>query len=289
MMKILANLYDADGSDKAVDLDEIDVDRINNHQLLWVNVLERKEETLRYVTAALQLDKVPIKGILRVRERPKIFKFKDYYHFFIISVEMDEDEKLRPIPIDFLCGKNFVLTVHDGDVKYLQEFTKREKGQIHIGELDTESFVATMLDLHIASYFHALERVEREVDEMDEEILKKDLEDEEFLRQMVKLRNDVSKLHRWFMPHRDVFYALSRPDFKQIAESDSSENFQTLNEHFESALESIESSRDMVRSLFDLYATKTSHRMNSLMRRLTFYYVDGRRNGRDCGRYGNEL
>ncbi len=100
---------------------------------------------------------------------------------------------------------------------------------------------------------------------MDENILRRDLEDEEFLKQMVKLRNEVSKLRRWFLPHRDIFYLLSRPDFKQAADDDSLENFRQLNEHFESAVDSIESSRETVLSLFDLYTTKTSHRMNYLI------------------------
>ena len=105
---------------------------------------------------------------------------------------------------------------------------------------------------------------------MDNRILKRDLKDEEFLNQMVKLRGDVSRLRRWFLPHRDIFYQLSRPDFKRIAESDSFENFQALNQHFESAVDAIESSRDTVLSLFDLFTTKSSHNMNNQVRRLTF-------------------
>jgi magnesium/cobalt transport protein CorA len=269
-MKILTYLYDADGSDRKIDLEQDTLGKLNDKQLLWVNILERDEETVRYVTQTLHLEKVPIKGILRIAERPKIFKFKEYYHFFIISVEMDENDNLRPIPIDFLVGKNFVITVHDGDVNYLQEFAKRERGEAGIGELDAESFVATMLDLHIVSYFRVLEDIEETVDRMDDRILQRDLRNEEFLNQMVRLRNNVSRLRRWFLPHRDIFYALSRPDFKRIAESDSFENFQELNSHFESAVDAIESSRNTVLSLFDLFTTKSSHNMNNQVRRLTF-------------------
>ena len=269
-MKILTYLYDADGSEEEIDLEENILDKLNDKQLLWVNILERDEEIIEHVTQTLHLEKVPMKGILRISERPKIFKFKEFYHFFIISVEMNEESKLRPIPIDFLVGKNFVITVHDGDVNYLQEFARREKGEAGIGELDAESFVATMLDLHMASYFRVLEDIEEIVDRMDDRILQKDMKDEEFLNKMIRLRRDVSRLRKWFLPHRDIFYALSRPDFKRIAESDSFENFQELNSHFENAVGAIESSRDTVLSLFDLFTTKSSHNMNNQIRRLTF-------------------
>lgn len=269
-MSILTYLYDADGTDREIELDKSVLETLNDQQLLWVNILERDETTVKRVTETLRLESVPVKGILRVSERPKIYKFKDYYHFYIISVEMNEEKKLRAIPIDFLVGKNFVVTVHDGDVSYLQEFARRERGENSIGELDAESFVATMLDLHMVSYFRVLEDIEAVVDKMDDQILQRDMRDEEFLTQMVVLRGNVSKLRRWFLPHRDIFYQLSRPDFKRIAESDSAENFQTLNQHFETAVDAIESSRDTVLSLFNLYTTKTSHRMNSTMKRLTF-------------------
>lgn len=269
-MKLIVYLFDADGEDREVELNENILSKVGDQQLLWVNILKRDEATLKQVASVLGLEKIPLRGILRVYERPKIYKFPDFYHFFIISVETGEGGALRSIPIDFLVGKNFVVTVHDGDVKYLQDYVKRERGESQIGELDAESFVHTMLDLHIASYFRVLERIEHQVDKLDEQILSKDIEDEVFLEQMINLRRDVSKLRRWFLPHRDIFFTLSRPDFKRIAASDSFENFQQLNEHFESAVSSIESSRDTVLSLFDLYTTKSSHRMSHAMRRLTF-------------------
>ncbi len=43
-----------------------------------------------------------------------------------------------------------------------------------------------------------------------------------------------------------------------------------LNQHFENAVNGVESSRDTVLSLFDLYTTKSAHNMNNLMKRLTF-------------------
>lgn len=269
-MKVLSNLFDSDGSNEAVTPEKIAVGELSDKQLLWINILERNEDLIKQIADRLQLKTVPIKGIARTSERPKIYNFADFYHFFIVSVEIGDGGKIKPIPIDFIVGKNFVVTVHDGDVRYLQDFTKRKKGELQFGELDAESFVATMLDLHIVSYFQVLEQIEKEVDEVDDEILQKNLDDEEFLRKVVRLRGAVSKLSRWFLPHRDLFYALSRPDFREIAASDSFEHFKLLDDHFESAVDSIESARDTVLSLFDLYTTKTSHRMNNLMKRLTF-------------------
>jgi len=165
------------------------------------------------------------------------------------------------------------VTIHDGEVPYFQEFRGLEKGESNLGELDTEGFITTFLDMHIVSYFKAIERIEHQVDHFDEMILRTDMKDKDFLRRMVKLRRTSSRLRHWFVPQREVFYALSRPDFKPTAASGYAETFQNLNQHFENAIDAIENTRDTVLSLFELYTTRASHRMNNLMRRLTFVTI----------------
>ncbi|HEY0428661.1 MAG TPA: CorA family divalent cation transporter [Pyrinomonadaceae bacterium] len=270
-MQIAVYLYDAKGSDAELKkLEDVNLKKLNDKQLLWIDILKRDEKTIEPTISALQMENVPVKTILNVSERPKIDKFEDFYRLFIVSVEVGKEGKLKRIPIDFLVGKNYVVSIHDGEVDYFKEFRAREKGETQIGELDAESFIATLLDLHIVSYFRALEDIEIRVDRFDEKVLKVEMETQDFLSEMVTLRQSVSKLRRWFLPHRDVFYALSRPDFTQIADSDSIEHFKMLNQHFESAVDAIEDSRETVLSVFDLYATKSDRTMNVFIQRLTF-------------------
>lgn len=269
-MKIEATLFDATGSNEDRKIEDISLERIEEKQLLWVRVTGRDRAQMEKVCKVLALKDVPVESILNVKERPKVDIFEKFYRFFIVSVRLDEDDCEQSVPVDFLVGKNYIISIADDEVGYFKEFLEREKGERQIGELDAESFVAALLDLHIVTYFRVLEDIDEKVDKLDDDILKTDMEDEEFLRKIVKLRTRVSKLRRWFLPHRDVYYALSRADFQRISESDSAEQFATLNTHFENAVDAIESSRDTVLSLFDLYATKAAQKMNVIIQRLTF-------------------
>jgi magnesium transporter len=268
-VNIKAYLYDSDGYNE-VEFGEDICESLGEDKMLWISVLERDRETLEAVLKAVKFEGAPVKSILDTEERPKLDKYENFYRLFINSVAFTEENKLERIPIDFVVGQNVVVTVKDGEVGYFEEFRKLEEGERHIGQMDTESFVATLLDLHIVSYYRAVEEIERRVDKFDDRILTSEMSDEEFFAQMIALRRDASLLRRWLMPHRDVFYALSRPDFEWLAESDSAGHFQNLNQRFEGAVDSIESLRDTILSLFDLYATQTSHQMNDLMKRLTF-------------------
>jgi len=263
-------LFDARVTDKKLDLEDVKLAKIKENQLLWINVSRRDKETIEKIVDTLGLKHVPVYSILNVSERPKIDIFENFYRFFIVSVATKENGHLKKIPIDFLVGKNFVVTIHDDDVEFFKKYTELEKNENHIGELDAEGFVAALLDLHIVSYFCVLEEIEEEVDRLDTKVLETEVGTDEFLKEMVRLRKTVSSLRRWFLPHRDVFYALSRPDFQRVAQTDSAESFHLLNEHFENAFDAIESSRDTLLGLFELYATKSAQTTNDLVKRLTF-------------------
>lgn len=263
-------LYDAEGRDEQLDLDEVEIDEIGDKHLLWVNILTRDEKLLEAAVAKLKLTGVPCAEVIDDCGPLVINRFETFFRFCINTVVTNENASPEKLMIDFIVGENFVVTIHKGDVDYFAEFREREKGETQFGELDAESFVATLLDLNIVSYFLALDELEREIDAIDEKILIRDLETDDFLKEMVRLRRDASKLRRWLLPHREVFYALSRADFRQIAASDSFEQFKLLNQHFESAVEAIEHSRESVLSIFELYATKSTQMTNIFIQRLTF-------------------
>ncbi|MCY7346739.1 MAG: hypothetical protein LH614_11040 [Pyrinomonadaceae bacterium] len=67
-MKILAYLYDADGSDREIELKENILNEVSDRQLLRINILERDKETVKRVVEALVLKTVKVRrGSIRVR------------------------------------------------------------------------------------------------------------------------------------------------------------------------------------------------------------------------------
>lgn len=263
-------LYDATGADEEIEPDKVDIAKLKESQLLWINILDKDEETLQHVAKSVNMPKLSANLLFDSKRRPRLENFDDFFHFNVVSVKLGSDSRPERQPIDFIVGKNFIITAHEGEVEYFNELRNREKAETRFGELDAESFLATLLDLHIVSYFQALEQIEHRVDEFDARVLKTEMDTADFLSEMVRLRADVSKLRRWLLPHRDIFYSLTRADFKLIADSDSHEHFKMLNHHFESAVDLIGSSREMVLSIFDLYATKSTQMTNTFIQRLTF-------------------
>ena len=269
-VNIRAYLYDASGSDEAIELTEFDVATLDESKLLWVTVLKRDAELIKRAAVQLGIEHPPLKLIIEGSSHPTLVRFDEFFHFSVNSVMLHSDESPLKFPIDFLVGRNYIVTIHDDEVDYFADFRRRERGESIFGRLSSESFVATLLDLHLVSYFHGVDAIERRVDKLSGKTLKKDVDADEFIAQMIELRRDVSKLRRWLIPQRELIYSFVRPDFQQITEEDTRELYKTVESHFENAVDAIDGSREAVLGAFDLYATKSSQLTNVFIQRLTF-------------------
>lgn len=268
-MSIKAVLYDAGGNDREVSLEDIRAGELTDRKLLWIDLCARDRDLLDEVSKRLELKDIPCDRILSVSRRPELTNFEQFFTVSIDSIATTENEPPARVPIDYVVGPNFVISIHDRPVPYFEELKEREKGETLLGELDAESFIAALLDLHIVSYFRAIEFVEERVDELDEQVISRDLTTDEFLAEMVKLRRWISDMRRWLMPHRELVYAFARSDYQHLSKSQALEDFKILSQHFEGGVAGIDSAREKVMGTFSLYATKSDQIMNQFIQKLT--------------------
>jgi Mg2+ and Co2+ transporter CorA len=95
----------------------------------------------------------------------------------------------------------------------------------------------------------------------------------EALPDLARLRRGASRLRRLLAPHRHVFGAMARPDFRPEAGDLADKQFRALEQRFERAMDAIENARELVVGSFELFATRTAQRTNETMRVLTFVTV----------------
>src|SRR5688572_33481718 len=100
MENVKAYLYNARGHDEEVSLDEVDIEQLNGDQLLWVNVLKRDEGLLGEVTAALKVEHVPCKAVVRDSGPLDIDRFETFFRFCVDSVITKENESPQRLMVD---------------------------------------------------------------------------------------------------------------------------------------------------------------------------------------------
>jgi magnesium transporter len=173
--------------------------------------------------------------------------------------------------VDFVVGRNWVLTVHDGDVPYLRGFRGQDKGDTETGALSAAALTASLLDWHLEGYFTEVSRIEAAVDEIDERVLAQPSE-AELLESILSIRRRISRLRRILMSQRSVFYGLGRPDLSAVAD-DKANVFETLANRFERAVDEVEHTRDLIIGSFELFTSRSAQQTNDLVKALTFFTV----------------
>ena len=274
-MSLRAFLYDADGSDRPVDLRDQRLQDLTDRQLLWIDVTGQDRGEIELVGRTVHLHRESIKTLLNPIGRPRLDVFGDYFQVNVVAIEpaqAGDEPSFRQLPLDFFSGPNYLVTVHTDELQFLQDFDDRVRADSGLGALDSASFLAALLDWHINSYFRVLETFEQAVDDLDEEVLLHP-NDREFLQDLVDLRRRVGQLRRVLAPHREVFSGLARPDFQGLASTDAGPQFRALDDRFERAMDAAENARDLVLGSFDLYMAGTGRKTNDAVQLLTIVTV----------------
>jgi Mg2+ and Co2+ transporter CorA len=263
---VRAFLYDAEAEDRQIDLDAIRVHRLDDRQLLWIDVSDLDQ--LEPVAAGLALAPDTVARMTRPRNRAELLFHTDYFHVNVVVADRTSFG-YQAASLDCAAGANWILTVHDRPVDFLERFHERIRGDSQLGRLDAPGLVATFLHEHVASFVLELEPFEAELDRLDLEVMTGSVDDDAVFRRLVDLRRRLSYLRRLFAAHREVYALLARPDFEMLSDTDSREGFASLAERSEHAVQALETTREMIVSSFEIYTTWTAHGTNKVMKLLT--------------------
>jgi magnesium transporter len=282
--RIEAILFDADGSDHPVDLDAIDPSLLSDRQLLWIDVeagVPGDEDgagtgvdtaLLARVARALGLGDEAERVLRDPGSSVDLQNFGDWFLAQVVAVEHEGQLRFAGRPLAIVCGENFVVTLHRGPIALIGRLRERERAETRIGSLRAEGFTASLLDWVVESYLHAVSDFEAAVDRLEVGLLASRVH-REYLGDLATLRRGASRLRRMLAPHRHVFGALARPDFRPDDNGVANKQFRDLERRFERAMDAVENTRQLVVGTFELFTTRSAERTNDTMRVLTFVTV----------------
>lgn len=266
---IEARFYDASGSDRRLAMEELAACRPAADQLLWVDLQAPDAEELEQLSLALHL---PPHALARDSSlSPSLRRLGSHFRVDVVPITATQGLGFRGSAFSIIAGENRIVTLHDEAVAWLQSLKDQEEGESDIGVLSADSFAASLLDWHLSTYFDAIAEFELDVERLEVRIL--DGHSRQCIEDLRRLRRAASRLRRMLAPHRAVFGALSRPDFRPSGGSDPERHYQALDTRFERAMDMVEHARELVIGSFELFSTQTALETNRAMRALTFATV----------------
>jgi magnesium transporter len=259
-----AVLYDANGSDREVDLTG-ERPPLSDARLLWIDLDERTNDDLAVAARTVDLERNALRHLARADRQSQVLRLADRVVLRLGAVEPDDDEARRH-ELAIVVGKNHVMTVHDGALTALEEWRSGVDEEQDLGRLDAAAFAVGIIDAILTVYFREIERIERDIDALDELAVRSHRE-ETFLGAVLALRRRIARLRRTLVPNREALAPLSRPDFELRSELGAV--WPGLLERLERAIDGVENARELLVGSFDLYLGRASQRTNDVMKVLT--------------------
>ena len=217
----------------------------------------------------LKLGSASARVLTALGSRPEIAVHGKHLHLRVLGEPGDASGDMSWVEI--LIARNLIITLHDGRAPFLDRLDERIKSDATVGKLTAASFLRSLLDAVVTTYFEAVDRIEDEVDDLDTRSLMA-RPDEDILPELVDVRRKIARLRRLLSDHREVYAALADADVSEIADPDD-EGFAAVAARFEDAIHSVEDSRDLLLGSFDVFMSRLSQRTNDAMKILALATV----------------
>lgn len=237
------------------------------NSLLWVDMESLEDSDIEILMDVFGLHPLTVEDCIMVNARPKVENFQNYLFLVTQGVKVNEETlKIGVFEVDFCLGKNYLLTAHTEPIDPITLNLERvDKGSPIItrgGDFLMYSILESLAD----SYYPIVDKFDKRVDEMEEELFK-DPTNKTF-HQIYRLKNDTMVLRRTIGPQADTFSMLTRGDSPMIKPANYV-YFRNIYDHLVRVNDIVGTSRDIVTGALEAYVSIVSNRLNEVIKVLT--------------------
>ncbi len=216
---------------------------------------------------AVGIHPLTLEDIANTSQRPKIEDYGDYLYVAIRMLSPDSDGEFQSKQVSLVLGRGYVISFQEQPGDAFERI--RERLRAGAGRLRSEGadyLFYALLDAIVDSYFSVIEVFGERIEAVEEEVVADP--DRETLQAIYALKRSLVALRRSVWPLRDVVAELERGDSPLIRES-TLVYLRDVYDHTIEVAETVETYRDTMSGLLDVYLSSQSSRMNEIMKVLT--------------------
>ena len=236
----------------------------------WVNIdgLHRLD-IIEKTGKLFNLHPLTLEDIVNTGQFPKIEDYEDYLFIVLKMLYFNETSNEIEVEQVSLCvGSNFVVSFQE-EIKRdvfdsVRERLKNGKGRMRKMGADYLTYI--LIDAVIDSYFLILEKLGEKIEILEEKVVNEP--QEQVLHEIHRFKREMIFLRKSVWPLREVVSSLDRGESKLIHES-MHIYLRDVYDHTIRIIETIETFRDILSGLLDIYLSSISNRINAVMKVLT--------------------
>jgi magnesium transporter len=235
----------------------------------WVNVNGlHNTKNLEDLGACFHLHPLVLEDILNTDQRPKLDDYGDYLFIVLKMLQVQEGPgEIVAEQISLIVGDNYVISLHETDhdvFGVIRERLKAGKGRLRRSGADYLAYA--LLDLIVDQYFVILEDQGEVIEDLESEVVSTPTP--ATLSQIHRLKREMILLRKSVWPLREVISRLERSESSLVKEP-TVLYFKDVYDHVIQIIDNIETFRDILSGMLDIYLSSVSNRLNEVMKVLT--------------------
>jgi magnesium transporter len=212
------------------------------------------------------LHPLALEDVLYEDHRPKV-EYYDQQLFIIFALASSQEGDLHSDQLSIFVAGKCLISFFRGNGDPLEPLRNRLRTQSdRIRDSGVDHLMYALVDVAVDNNFPVLEVIGEEIEALEEKVL--EAPGKEVLRRMQRMKRDLLLLRRFLWPQREILGALMRDEHALVTPS-TKLYLRDCYDHTIQIMDLLESYRDMITNLMEVYLSSVSLRLNEIMRVLT--------------------
>lgn len=241
---------------------------VGRRRVTWLDVeCVDDAEVLASLERDFGIHPLTAEDVRNTRQRPKVERYPGYVYLVAHMPTRVEEGGLDTEQVSILLGDGWVITLQSmpGDVfGSVRSRLRSAGGRLRAGGPDL--LAHALLDAIVDAYFPLLDELGARAEDLEERVLEQATPG---TRERIQaLRRELLTLRHVAYPQRAMLAELERGDLPQFS-PETRTYLRDVTDHATRVLEFVETNRELVHSIMDLYAAGVAQRTNETMKVLT--------------------
>ncbi len=214
------------------------------------------------------LHPLALEDVLRTGQRPKLEPYDDYLFVIAQMVYQDEERVMCGEQVSMFIRPHLLITIQEeADADVFDPVRERIRvGRGYIRKLKADYLAYALLDAIVDHCFPILENIGEALQDLEDDVLTRP--NPSCVQTLHQHKRTLMHLRRFVWPERDVCNALLH-DESGIVATQTKVFLRDCYDHTVQIMDLIESYRDVVSGLMEMYLSAVGMRTNEIMRVLT--------------------
>jgi magnesium transporter len=254
-------------TEKTVKPSEI-IDNLRSPETTWVNVDGLDAEDIVEIGTSMGFHPLIQEDIVNTMQRPKVEEYQDHVFFVLKMITYNEESGDVEIEqVSIILGESYMVSFqeHAGDcLDAVRQRIREGKGIVR--RMGADYLAYTLIDTVVDGYFTALERIGDRVEDIEDELVVDP--SMETLHDIYDMKRNMIAIRKSVWPLREVINRLDKLGSRMFSEN-TGVYIRDVYDHTIQVIDAVETYRDLLSGMLDIYLSSISNKMNQIMQVLT--------------------